>query len=212
MCEYEVCYDIFKDVDIIELKKVLYPEAPHIVFKPQSKKEENNTLILPAQDPREKIGFKRIMLTLQIMDKKYETDYKLTKLLIIPIGYIRYCHCNAKKTALYLNIKFKTNKWVVAKGYTFGVCRCGISVIGEVHSVLKNNETGELYDITPDYMKSVKHHYFIESSYITNNYTNIFGFPNRELDLITSVCAKDHTKGMCEFHSDCNYKNFLKII
>ena len=209
----EVCYNIFADIDIAELKRELRPEAPHKMFAQQTKSEEKMSLILPMEDPREKVGFKRIMMMLMLMDKIYDTDYTLKKLMIIPVGYVRYCHCNSKKTAHFLNNKFDTKKWVVAKGYTFGVCKCGISVIGEVHSVLKNDETGELYDITPDYMKSVKYHYFIESSFITHNYVNISGYGrNRELDLITSVCAKDHTLGMCDNHSECNYSGFKKFV
>jgi len=213
MTTFEVCDDIFSKINIKELKKVLYPEKNHEIFSYQSKREVERNLILPDVDPRNTVGYNRIIMTLKILDKKYNTDFKLKILKIIPVGYIRYCHTNSVKTAEYINEKLDTNKWCSSKGFTFGVCRCGLSVIGEVHSVLKNKETGELYDITPDYVKTVKHHYFIESSYMTENYLYANGTAKRHLDLIVSLSEKDHDKKtICSNHNECNYKDFLKLL
>jgi hypothetical protein len=213
MTTFEICDDIFSKINIKELKKELCPKAHEPMFSYQSKKEVERNLILPDVDPRKTVGYNRIIMTLKLLDKQYNTNFELKILKIIPVGYIRYCHTNSVISAKYINEKLDTNKWGSAKGFTFGVCKCGLSVIGEIHSVLKNKETGELYDITPDYVKTVKHHYFIESSYMTENYLYANGTAKRHLDLIVSLSQKDHDKKtMCSNHNKCNYKDFLKLL
>ena len=196
----------FKGINIKDFKNYIKPE---IFQKRMTKKQQENFLQRPDIPMTDSNGFKKIDKLIDILNG--HTKNKVEKLQLYDIGYLLNCHRNSALGSEFLNNFYKTKRYQSVKGFIFARCKCGVQVIAEIHSVIKDTETNILYDITPDYCDGIKTRYFKECDFFTQNYEMMLNMPNfdREYDIISSFKEEDYMKGYCSNHFDDNVKKFL---
>ena len=89
------------------------------------------------------VKHKKLMNFMEDFESDYFDEPKL--LSIVPIGIILNCHNNC--------IRFceLNNNYTIQLGYNITACKCNMCFGMEIHSVIKNKTTNELFDITKDF-------------------------------------------------------------
>jgi len=89
------------------------------------------------------VKYEKLMNFMEDFESDYFDEPKL--LTIIPIGLILNCHNNC--------IRFceLNNNYTIQLGYNITACKCNECFGMEIHSVIKNKTTNELFDITKDF-------------------------------------------------------------
>ena len=130
------------------------------------------------------------------INKCFNTIKRVPQVMeIIGGGPAANCHQNARRAELFLNDKQGMRRYEKVVGYNFSFCDCSKAVSAEIHSVIKDTETGKYYDFTTDF-GGEKIKTFLECDKLQEKHTymELIFDDRRKIDFITSMYEK-HTCG-----------------
>lgn len=133
-----------------------YIETNKIAINKWYKKQQRLTGVLEHLPvlPSSNMGFSKTSgvrpAHIENINKKFTKAIGKAELVRInPILTRNLCFWNSKQMCVVLNAKGK--KYNTVLGYNITACPCGMMCSMELHSLLKDNETGELVDLTADF-------------------------------------------------------------
>ena len=119
--------------------------------------------VVSKEEDKDKTHFKKMVKKLNKCFNKGK-DVKPVFMMVRGGGPAINCHENSRRAVMIMG-----EEWVSVKGFNICSCDCSKLITSEIHSVIKNVETGEYIDYTTDF-DGEKFKWFLECDWITKNH------------------------------------------